>query len=370
MKILYLAIPYRLAGTKEKIGGGEISNRTLLEELAKKNEIHVFSAYGSGLWNEKVNGVEIYDLSEYLHWLGPLSVIFSKCVFRVLYYYKAIKLKPDIILCGPNAVSISVNISKRLKVPSGCFIRAFENFESKGMNDHFGFKNIVKFLLYGNTKKTTINKLNFLLPNSEFMVRKCKEEFSCKYHHVVYPPINVKRHSLYIPTKIKNIVMVSNSEHKGFEIFKDLSKIFNEISFTAVGVQGIPDIEKLSKNLFLKGWQKDPKDFILNADLVLVPSKWEEPFGRIAVEALRYGRMVLVSNVGGLPETVNYNDSLVLESENLEAWVSKIKTLKEFTRIFEKEYHDAISKSEIFSLDTQVEALESFLKQLSHSTEC
>ncbi|WP_304992746.1 glycosyltransferase family 4 protein [Burkholderia plantarii] len=40
------------------------------------------------------------------------------------------------------------------------------------------------------------------------------------------------------------------------------------------------------------------------ADVVVVPSRWDEPFGRTVAEALVFGRTVVCSNRGGLPELV------------------------------------------------------------------
>ncbi|MFG2039366.1 glycosyltransferase [Dactylosporangium sp. NPDC048998] len=42
--------------------------------------------------------------------------------------------------------------------------------------------------------------------------------------------------------------------------------------------------------------------FCARVDLVLIPSKWMEPFGRVAVEVGRRGLPMLISPVGGLPE--------------------------------------------------------------------
>ncbi|WP_406037122.1 glycosyltransferase [Micromonospora sp. NBC_00898] len=42
--------------------------------------------------------------------------------------------------------------------------------------------------------------------------------------------------------------------------------------------------------------------FCASVDVVLIPSRWMEPFGRVAVEVGRAGKPMLVSPVGGLPE--------------------------------------------------------------------
>ncbi|MEM0241185.1 MAG: glycosyltransferase family 4 protein, partial [Candidatus Nezhaarchaeales archaeon] len=43
---------------------------------------------------------------------------------------------------------------------------------------------------------------------------------------------------------------------------------------------------------------------ISSANVVIMPSVWPEPFGRVPVEANRLGVMAVVTNRGGLPETV------------------------------------------------------------------
>ncbi len=40
------------------------------------------------------------------------------------------------------------------------------------------------------------------------------------------------------------------------------------------------------------------------ADVVVVPSVWDEPFGRTVIEAMSTGRPVIASAVGGIPEVL------------------------------------------------------------------
>jgi glycosyltransferase involved in cell wall biosynthesis len=46
-------------------------------------------------------------------------------------------------------------------------------------------------------------------------------------------------------------------------------------------------------------------DLMQNTRAVVVPSLWEEPFGRVAVEALAHGRPVITTGTGGLREIVD-----------------------------------------------------------------
>jgi glycogen(starch) synthase len=64
------------------------------------------------------------------------------------------------------------------------------------------------------------------------------------------------------------------------------------------------------------------------ATLVIVPSRWPEPFGLVALEAAMMGRPVVASAVGGLPEIVEHGVSGLLvppnDHEALAAAVDKI----------------------------------------------
>ncbi|MFE8117184.1 glycosyltransferase [Brenneria goodwinii] len=48
----------------------------------------------------------------------------------------------------------------------------------------------------------------------------------------------------------------------------------------------------------------DNTEFYQNVDCVIVPSKYNEPFGRVAMEAIFMGKSVIVSPQGGLPEQI------------------------------------------------------------------
>lgn len=72
-----------------------------------------------------------------------------------------------------------------------------------------------------------------------------------------------------------------------------LKKIIEKFSIHE-NVKLLPRVGRSTLHSFIK----------YNANLVLMPSIWPEPFGRIPVEANKLGVPVIVSNRGGLPETI------------------------------------------------------------------
>lgn len=64
------------------------------------------------------------------------------------------------------------------------------------------------------------------------------------------------------------------------------------------------------------------------ATIVLMPSRWEEPFGLVAVEAAQMGRPVIASAVGGLPEiVVDHQTGLLVPRDDPAALAAAIESL-------------------------------------------
>jgi len=60
---------------------------------------------------------------------------------------------------------------------------------------------------------------------------------------------------------------------------------------------------------------RNANDFLDSVDLLIVPSKWNEPFGRVLIESM--GRHVPVAgkNVGGIPELLTDNKDFLFDDE-------------------------------------------------------
>jgi len=60
-------------------------------------------------------------------------------------------------------------------------------------------------------------------------------------------------------------------------------------------------------------------NYLSRSEIAVIPSRWEEPFGRTALEASSRGCATIISSTGGLPETTDYAIKLKkLDTENIE----------------------------------------------------
>ena len=120
-----------------------------------------------------------------------------------------------------------------------------------------------------------------------------------------------------IKKKKKWIAFVGKlNKAKGYDIFaKTIIDILNKNRNWRAKVVGDEKREKIlinHKNVDLLGFQKHEKVLNLYKDssIAVVCSRWEEPFGRTSLEAAANGCAVIISDRGGLPETVT--NSIIL----------------------------------------------------------
>ena len=72
----------------------------------------------------------------------------------------------------------------------------------------------------------------------------------------------------------------------------------------------------LHRNVEFLGWVKPENAYPL-FDVLVVPSRWNEPFGRIVVEALAYSVPVICARSGGIAESILSNENgFTFESGN------------------------------------------------------
>ena len=145
---------------------------------------------------------------------------------------------------------------------------------------------------------------------------------------VVYPSVNKQKKI----KKEKNIIFVGRLNYsKGYDIFKDATlKILEK--FPRWKAYSIGDEDR--RNIYINhprhkefGFLNHKKTLnILNrSEIAVVPSRWEEPFGRTSLEATSRGCATIISNKGGLKETTD--SAIILKNLSSKELYLEIKGL-------------------------------------------
>jgi glycosyltransferase involved in cell wall biosynthesis len=145
---------------------------------------------------------------------------------------------------------------------------------------------------------------------------------------IVYPSVHKQKKI----KKKKNIIFVGRLNYsKGYDIFKEaIIRILDEFPNWSACSLGDED----RRNIYI--YHKRHKEFgflnhkmtlnLLNqSEIAVVPSRWEEPFGRTSLEASSRGCATIISNRGGLTETTDA--AIILKNLNSNDLYLEIKKL-------------------------------------------
>ena len=145
-------------------------------------------------------------------------------------------------------------------------------------------------------------------------------------------PHSIDKVSVNIRKKKEIIVFVGRlNASKGYDVFGEtIVEVLNKHKKWKAYVFGDEPREKINiknKNLKVFGFKKHKE--ILNklkiSSISVTCSRWEEPFGRTALEASSRGCAVIITNRGGLPEAASFGVKINdLESKTLFRAIDKL----------------------------------------------
>ena len=190
---------------------------------------------------------------------------------------------------------------------------------SKSINERkFLLKNCYKIIFNSNwSKKRFLEGMHDKFVNSEKLL-------------VVFQ--SAKKLAVNIKKKKKEITFVGKlNKSKGYDIFGNaVLKILNKYKDWKANVVGDEQRDKIDfkhKNLKNFGFLAHNKvlEIYKKSSIAVVCSRWEEPFGRTSLEASSAGCAVIISNRGGLPETIT--NGLILKNLNIKALYKNIDYL-------------------------------------------
>jgi glycosyltransferase involved in cell wall biosynthesis len=218
---------------------------------------------------------------------------------------------------------------------------------------------LVKNLI--NQKKKGVKNATMVLTNSLFMKRDIEKHVN-KTVNVLFPPVE-------FPFKEDGgshdkIVYMGCGYWKGTKLVMDMSRRMFPHKFLVAGDPEVPVKYDLSKypNVEWVPWI-DRNVAFDNARVLLFPSYWPEPFGRIPVEAGTRGIPTVGSNRGGIPESVG-DGGVLLDPDKVHDWVKWTRTLMECDVVRNGLGNMAREHSVQFGISRIGPRLEGFLSQL------
>lgn len=118
-----------------------------------------------------------------------------------------------------------------------------------------------------------------------------------------------------------------------------------------------------------KGWVAPDTVLVLmnTATIVVMPSRWQEPFGLVALEAALMARPIVATRVGGLPEVVAHEETgLLVESENSEALARAVVSLLSHPDVARRMGESARARAQtLFGWESHVNAYDALYRELT-----
>ena len=199
---------------------------------------------------------------------------------------------------------------------------------------------------YRNTKVYT-NKIDFVLPPSEFYMNKLIKDGIPK-DKITYIHNFIDVDAFDVKTEDKGYALYFGrlSREKGIiNLINAFSKLEKGTLYIAgdgperAEVEEVIKENKLEKRVKLLGFlnKDEMKETVRKCKFVVVPSIWYENCPYSVIETLCTGKPVIGANIGGIPELVKNNkNGFIYKYDDVDALAEKMKTLFEDDKLVKK----------------------------------
>ena len=180
-----------------------------------------------------------------------------------------------------------------------------------------------------------LNQCSKIIFNSEWSKKRFLSglsEIYKKSEKLIVVQQSTDKQKINIKNKKKIITFVGKlNKAKGYDVFGaaiiDILNKFKDWKAVVIGDEEREKINFSHENLSILGFQKHSKvlEILKKTSISVVCSRWEEPFGRTSLESSSCGCAVIITNRGGLPETIT--NGVIVEKLNKSNIYSSIEKL-------------------------------------------
>jgi len=326
-----------------QVGGAEISVQALAEAFSQKGNEVLVICLGKESANYQLNNVSVKVIKiENGYW--PYDLESKSAYQKFLWHFKdASNTKYEVILkdilaeFNPKIFftnnlsgfsSKAWQISKKLNIKIVHTLRDYYlqcPKSTKFKNNLNCDNNCLSCKTFSYTKKLDARKVDFVVGISKFILKDHKKNgyFKNISSKIIYNGFEIIENKSINKTG-NNLVfgyIGQITKSKGIELLlKSFAKIKNQKFklLIAGNIEGdylryLKTINDSNKIEYL-GHVKNSL-FFENIDVLVVPSLWNEPFGRVVLEAITHNKPVIASNKGGIKELLCNNKGFVFEPE-------------------------------------------------------
>ncbi|MBJ6360261.1 glycosyltransferase family 4 protein [Paenibacillus sp. GCM10012307] len=321
------------------IGGAEVSTKILAEALAKKMKVHVMTVgkhnKKQGVLQDAVNDIPVYRLpSHNLYWYGDPS---SNKLVRGLWYLRDIyntdmyrNVEKIIRTVNPSVVhtqkiagltfaiwmaagKLRIPVVHTLRDYSLCnpfYYREAARYFSRKVSAVIG---ISDFILQEHLSAGMFGQAErHVVANAiEGEIQSSTKQYHGPLNLIYFGRLSIEKGIEHLIRSVMNLPetvvgrLIICGDGPQSEMLRNLSSSDSRIEFTG----------KMTGAIL--------QERIKQADLTVLPSVWDEPFGRVIIESYQLGTPVLGSHVGGIPEVIA-DDAFLFEAGNPQAISEKL----------------------------------------------
>ncbi len=324
----------------DPLGGGELSARALLTALARRHDVSALCVGRTARTYELDGGVSCEDFATTL-FPPPAGMPFHVAAMRVEHQF-CDRLAPHLATHAPHVVLLQQPSAVRPEdIPSTTTVVMFlHSFVCYGAGDAnpsawrraaSGVFRAVRL----RRNRPLLDRADLIISNSRFLQALLQKRATIA-SHVVAPFIAADapaRPSNGLPfgSLRDAITFVGLDAWKGAGIAMRIAAALPDRQFLFLDGPRASDALKAAArrlpNVTCLGWTDDMRSVFERTRILLMPSVWEEPFGRLPVEAGAYGIPTLASTRGGLPEAVGDGGALIDPLDDIAQWTRQIAAL-------------------------------------------